>query len=71
MLFSLTSKGHKQALLEELISCEKYLNLSREDVRKIPVWERKWRIAHHNDNVKREKEDMESASKKAKGKKGK
>lgn len=71
MLFSLTSKGHKQALLEELISCEKYLGLSRENVRKLPVWERKWRIGYHNDLVQRENQERESAAKKTRGKKGK
>ena len=69
LFFSTINKEFKPKLFEELWGCQTFIGLDMDYIKSMPVWERKYQIARHNDKMKKDNEERTSALNKAKNKK--
>ena len=65
-LFFLITDDFKKNLFDEFWGCQIYIGLNPTYVKSIPVYERKYQIARHNEKVEKEKAEHEAALKKKK-----
>lgn len=68
LFFSITS-DFKGKLWDEFWGCQAYIGLDMPLIKSMPVYERKYQIARHNDKTKTDAEERESAIRNRKNKK--
>ena len=68
LFFSITS-NFKSNLWDEFWGCQAFIGLEMPLIKSMPVYERKYQIARHNDKTKKENEERESAIRNRKNKK--
>ena len=67
LFFSITN-DFKSKLFDEFWSCQAYIGLDMTLIKSMPVYERKYQIARHNDKTKKENEERTAALNKTKNK---
>jgi len=68
LFFSITN-DFKPKLFDEFWGCQAYIGLDMNLIKNMPVYERKYQIARHNDKTKKDNEEREAAIRNRKNKK--
>lgn len=64
ILFSLIYDNYEKDLKKELWLCHKNMDLSMEEIERMPIQDRKYFISLHNKQVEKEKEQFKNMHKK-------
>lgn len=61
ILFSLIYKNYEKNLQKELWLCHEHMNLSYDELYKMPIQNRKYIIKLHNESVEKQKQSMKQS----------